>query len=699
MSAARRATWAALAVGLILAAALLVRPLAYGVSRGAVATFWAFVLLGVGFPGVALCGAAGLYRRDPVLLLGQGLTLGLALHGLLLLAGRAIGVEGLAYLPPSLAVGALAVVVRRRNRSHESDGLPGADAGLPLVALVGCLMQPLATLHLLGTPIPVDLFYHAGNAAELLHRWPLQDPRVAGLPLNYPVMAYALPVEGSRLSGMPVFDALHGISPLFWIGLLALQTHNAGRVLLGDGVSAALGTTVLLLHEDVGGLLGFGRGAFVSAMATAIYGSPTTVCGLILLAAMAIVIIEILAHPARLRALSPLLVVFAVAASLTKATVVPVIAGSCLLVAAWAGVRRHAEPARAALICAMLLGVGAAPFTIRLGAGESSYRGILRWDPGAIVRQSPFAHGAARALGVPGATGETPPPGWLTAALTPAWLVGYLGLAGIGALVFLLWRREALTEAQIFALGVTVTGALPALLLDAHGFSQLFFLYNGQLMLGILAGGAMARALRSRPAPLGPLIALGLAALPSLDKAGRVLLLRPGQDYAAARRTRDGRTEDYASALSWLRIHAARDAVVFADNPSLLLSALGECRLYYETGLFTPRGWERRWEGASEPYPDRAAFQGELLRRPGSEGVAAARRLFPPPVELLVVADNVQSRIEAGFLEVAIGAVPARPLLPPPRFNPVFANRVMHVYRMVGSPNPDPRAPNEPVER
>jgi hypothetical protein len=330
-----------------------------------------------------------------------------------------------------------------------------------------------------------------------------------------------------------------------------------------------------------------------------------------------------------------------------------------------------------------VLGLAAAPFTLRLGTGDTSYRGILRWDPGAIVQQSPFTRWAAEILGLHGAAGEALP-AWFTALVSPAWFLGYAGVAGVGALAFVLRRRGALTPPQLFALAVTAAGAVPALLFDAHGISQLFFLYNGQVLLAILAGGALVQALR-RPPSLGLLALLGLFALPSLEKAGRFLLSGPVEDYRSAARERGGTAREYAAGLAWLRAHAARGAVVFADNPSLLLSAFGECRLYYETGLYTPRGWERRWEGANEPYPERAAFQEALLRRPSPETIAEALRLFPAPVEVLVVADSVQSRIESGFLEVDIGPVPARPLLPPP-FRSAFANRVMHVYRLAAAP-------------
>jgi hypothetical protein len=646
------------------------------------------VILGVGLPGIALCAAAGIHRRDSALLVGQGLTLGLALHGLVFLAGRAFHVDALVHAWPFVAVAASAILLRRRPAADEKAEVPPAGHGLLLVALLGCLLQPLASTRLLGEPMPVDLLYHAGNAAELRHRWPLEHPRVAGVPLNYPVLAYAIPADASALTGLPVADALHGISTLFWIALLALQTGNAGRLLLGDGAGAALGAAVVLLHEDVGSLLGLGRGAFGGALASALYGSPTSVCGLVFLAGLVIAVADVLSGPAWRPARLALLAVLALAASLTKATIAPVAALGGLLAAAAIALRRGFPAARRALVCGLVVGLAAVPFTLRLGAGQGSYRGMLRWDPGALVLRSPFATWVARSVGsAPGDTGLAPT--WLAPVVGPAWLLGHLGLAGVGTIVFLLRRRdEPLTDAQVFALAAAGAGASAALLLDAQDSSQLFFIYNADLLLGVLAGAGLSRAWRERRRAPVPLVVLGLFALPSLLQGARVLLDRPRVDFAAATRVPDGAVPDYAAGLAWLRAHAAQNAVVFADNPSLLLSAFGECRMYYESGLYSPREWERKWEGAGEPYPERVALQESLLRRPDAETVAAVRRLFPAPVELLAVADSVQSRVEAGFLKVEIGTVPGRRLLPPPYYQPVFANRAMHVYRVADEGTP-----------
>jgi hypothetical protein len=122
--------------------------------------------------------------------------------------------------------------------------------------------------------------------------------------------------------------------------------------------------------------------------------------------------------------------------------------------------------------------------------------------------------------------------------------------------------------------------------------------------------------------------------------------------------------------------------VIFADNPSLLLSAFGEVRLYYETGIYTARSWQT--PPGAEPWPERAALQERVLRRPDAATLEEARRAIGPGARLLVVADSVQSRIEGGFVEASIGPVPRRRLFPEPLFELRFANAAVHVYEARG---------------
>ena len=660
-------------LGILVGAVLVLRPLAYGIPVGTVAVFWATVLGQVVTPGVLLCRGARLCSdSDRWLLAGQGTTVGLALHGLSLLAGRVAGLPWLTTVV-SLAATALGLALVARTRptppGHAEAALPRGSSAAAAVALVACLVQPLFAVRLLGEPVPVDLLFHAGNAAELRHRWPLEDPRVAGLPLSYHLLAYALPVEVSARTGSPVADTLLGLAPLFWIALLAVQLANAGRALLRDARAGVVGAAVALLHVDPGRLLGLGPGGFASYFGTGVYGSPSTVCGLILLAGLAIALDDWMegGRPPRLAAVGLL----AAGASAAKTTVLPVALGAVGLVLMIAFLGRRPQEARRWLAALAVAAVAGAPLTLWQASGRASYPSVIEWAPWAAFEASPFAAAVARRVGPSALRGA-----WAFPVFV-AWLAGYLGLAGVGAAAWLGLRREPLRPAQAWALAVAAVGGVLALTLDFPGFSQLFMLYNGQLLLCLFAGGGMVLAARRAPARPLVLAGLVLCAVPSLDGLVRTLPAAARATILAATRKPGPVVGDFTAGLGWLRDHAA-DGVVFADDSSLLLSALGEVRLYYENGLFTARGLGTA--GSGDPFPERGALQERLLRRPDAATVAEARRAVGPGPRLLVVADVVQSRIEAGLVYAAPGPVPPRRFFPDELFALRFANGAMQVY-------------------
>jgi hypothetical protein len=175
-----------------------------------------------------------------------------------------------------------------------------------------------------------------------------------------------------------------------------------------------------------------------------------------------------------------------------------------------------------------------------------------------------------------------------------------------------------------------------------------------------------------------PLALLALAALPTVDHVVRALAGAVRQDVAAAADVPPPVERDYAAGLAWLRSNASRNAVVWADNPSMLLSALGEVRLFYENGTYSARAW-RVGEGR-EPWPERVALQERLRRRPEAAALAEARGAMDPGARLLVVADSVQSSAQLGIVGPSIGGVPMRPLFPESLFERRFVNSAMQVY-------------------
>jgi hypothetical protein len=653
-------------------AALILRPMAHGVPGATAAVFWATVLGQVVVPGVLLCRGSRLCAPgDAWLVLGQGSTIGLAIQGLAVLGGRAVGAP---WLPTLAAVGAATagLALARRALRPPAEGAPPARALTLAVVLAAVLLQPLVSTERLGEPVPFDLLFHAGIASELRHRWPLEDPRVAGVPLHYHLLSYALPVEAADRAGAPVVDPLLALAPLFWVGLLALQVSNAGRIVFRDGRAGALGAAVVLLHTDPGRFLGLGPGAFNSHLATGIFGSPTTVCGLVLLAGLTVCLESwVEAGGRRHLAATGLL---AAAASGAKTTVLPVVLGGLALAAGRALILRNPIGLRRWVVAFLVAAAAGAPLTLWQTSGEASYSGMARFGPGAAFSSSAFGVACAHWLAPGGASGPA-----AVGALT-LWLVGYLGLAGVAAASWLAGREGRLREIQAWALALFAVGLATTLLLDVPGLSQLFLLYNGQLLLGLFAGAGLARATRW-PRSLvdaATAVLLALAALPVVHHVARALPAALRADAAATASTPSPMARDYLEGLAWLRGRASQDAVVFADNPSLLLSAFGETRLYYETGLYTARAW--RVGPSREPWPERAALQEHLLRRPDAAALAEARRVVGPGPRLLVVADAVASRVESGVVLASPGPVPRRRLFPADLFELRFANRALHVY-------------------
>jgi hypothetical protein len=203
-------------------------------------------------------------------------------------------------------------------------------------------------------------------------------------------------------------------------------------------------------------------------------------------------------------------------------------------------------------------------------------------------------------------------------------------------------------------------------------------LYNGLLLLCIFAGASLVLAARRLPGRPLAFTGLVLCALPSVEGLVRTLPAGARATAFAATREPGPALSDFVAGLEWLRTHAAADGVVFADDPSFLLSALGEVRLYYENGLYTARGLGDG--GSGEPFPERAGLQERLLRHPDAAAVAEARRALGRGPRLLVVADFVQSRVEAGLVIASVRPIPSRALLPNELFTRRFGNGAMHVY-------------------
>lgn len=241
----------ALTVGLLAIAARLL-PAPFG-------ALLAYVGLGV-MPGL---GVATLIM--PAWSLGARLTLGLALSPLVAtslaipMLKSGLDLRTAAYAVVAIGVVTVAVASARRARSGvvrpagEAAPPPGADASLSSSQLHGTPDGRFVLLWSLGlaaavaipalvnryVPIRGDAWIHASIVWEIVHRGiPPEDPRFAGMPLNYVWFFNAFLALLVRLSGdgpftfMPLFNLVQAgltASLAYRIGLAAWRSRAAAR--------------------------------------------------------------------------------------------------------------------------------------------------------------------------------------------------------------------------------------------------------------------------------------------------------------------------------------------------------------------------------------------------------------------------------------------------------------------------------------
>src|SRR6185369_10655592 len=94
--------------------------------------------------------------------------------------------------------------------------------------------------------------FHAANVGELRWRWPMEDVRLAGLPMRYHFLAYTLPAALEQVIDVPGREILLGLikhhAPLlFALGVFVVVRAAGVRSWIAAGAALSLA-----LHVDLG---------------------------------------------------------------------------------------------------------------------------------------------------------------------------------------------------------------------------------------------------------------------------------------------------------------------------------------------------------------------------------------------------------------------------------------------------------------
>lgn len=616
-------------------------------------------------------------------------TAGMAILGVWFALTCALDERGAWWILPLAAL--LALFVARRKRP-ESVPLAAPDRRelLLLFLVLGIALarsQPaLPGEWFLG--YASDDEFHAENAAELLRHWPIADPRLAGEPMRYHFLSYSISAAMGKVLGLPVRECMLGLTQHFTPLVFALGVFVLARRLGARALVAAACALALVLHVDLGELaqpITGSNWSQVTPFYVGLYHSITNSAGMCLLSGMLLVLHSLLARGARARGALTLILLLALAASATKASVLPPLAAGLGALWAWKLVRRREFDGRlAASTLAILL--GALPAVLWLATDTQGYAyTMFRWLPGYGVRTSGFGARIGELFGIAHAA-DVP---LFTAALLPLWLVFFLGLSALGLCGWLLVRRvgRARDALEVPLFLTLLFGLVPCCLLASPGHSELFFGYVSVLAAALLGALGAERVLALAGARARVFTGLACAGLALYGGATLALgFVRPTLAIA-----REGEVDAYRSALDWMRQQLPSDAVLLADDVRMSVGSWSERRMFYSNPRFAARQralWKPLPTGDDDLDPEpayavREHAQEDFLAAPSAEGLARIRELLGSAAPLYAVRSSANIRVRHGKYAVR---VPAREgldtLATLPGTELVFENTAVAIYRL-----------------
>jgi hypothetical protein len=609
-------------------------------------------------------------------------TGGLALLGLGFVLSVVLGLRGAIWILPLASLPALKLAGRAR---------PEAPARLPSARELGLLALVLA-MALARTRLEFadewflgfgfDNGFHSANAAELRWHWPMQDPRLAGVPLRYHFLSYAAPDVLARIFSLPVRECVQGLMPHLAPVCFALGGFTVARVFGARDWLACLVGLGLVAHVDPGNeILRWTNVNWTmrAPFEVGLNGSTSTSSGLCALLALVLLLRRTLQRTTA----GPqfLLVLIGLAVSATKASVLPPLIGGLGLAWLWKLVRGRGFDRPLALATATLVAV-ALPMTLWLVIDKSGYaQSLFAWAPGFEQRTSPFELRVAELVG---AAPESPP-AWLTLLLLPAYVLAFFGAGGMAFVGWLIVRGEGERDGRLEpTLAFTVlAGMLPTWLLAAPGSSQGFFGYDSLVCAAVLGALGMQRCLAATgwlPRALLWLFCATVALHTPTAIVARIYRPTLGLE-------RSGAIDEYRAGVDWMRANLPSDAVLLANERRLCLGMWSERRMFYDTNKFAPLFHATKRVGAEQPaevpYADRERAQQALFDNPSAETLAEVRKLLRAPAPLYAVRSraslelyqhafhvNVPDLGGADALETTLGA------------KPVFQNRALAVYKL-----------------
>lgn len=493
----------------LVAVAAAVAVLAFATPPAAAAAFAAYVALGIAVPGMLWVRAARGGGRHVAEDLALGLAAGYAIEILVYLPARWIGLPQLVLAWPVATLSAFALVPRLRPFWRSSGEKAPAGWSWSLAVLAGFVVLSGALGFYAGHPLSgdqrpyVDMPYHLALIGELRWHVPPTVPYVAGLPLAYHWFFYAEAAATSWATGIDPLVLLYRLSVLPMVLAFIVLTAFGARRLTGRWWPGAVAAWIAVLGTVATPYAGVRGSVFDAQTLRATWISPTNALGLVVFAALALAILDVVAGGAPLtRRRAALIALLLVAASGAKATLLPLLLAGLVVVLVVSAVARRGLDRRALVLAGMTVVAAAAALVL-----------VYRGSSGGIVvgieslQRMPVSEWADLASAHPPESVAL----WLAALGVAAALWSFLWAGGFGLLAV---RRWTPVTPGIVLVGGICAAAIGAVVLFRYpGLSEVYYLRDAAGAFAIVAAAGIAALAPAKVSPRAVAVAMAVAAV------------------------------------------------------------------------------------------------------------------------------------------------------------------------------------------
>lgn len=576
---------------LLLAAAaafIVIRSCGYDLQQPLV--YVAYLLAHVVLPGLVAVRFLDARPLDAGRILALALPAGLALESLQFLSLAAIGAKAWHAWSP---LGWLALLVwqasggrvlQLRFSAHHA-GVAGFLTAFVTVALALAAGQ-MFTESPLANGVPArgifhDWVYLISRAAVIKNHWPLEDPSLAGTPLQYHYFMMVHAAAASWTTGLEISTVMLRLLYLPLSLALVAQVFLLGRA-VSRSVWGGCGACFLFLAtSELSFSTNYGETLYLGLFSRWLFVSPTFFHGIIYAGALLVVLRDVLRRRELGWRYVSLLLLLGVGGTGAKGTVLPVVVTALVLLALWSARRAGRSSARILVAAALLTVAFAVVYFPTMSAWRS---GGARFNPFHIFEMTGFWRQWAPACEA-GLRAFFPP---TIAGAAAEFLCGFVAFAGTSgirllALPYLAWgSADRGDRGLVHLLGAFLFACVGmGLLLELNSFGEIYVLLMMRLPMSVLSAGFLIEVARRFSAgsavrlplpaalPVVRVAAIGVIGLAFVVQAS-VWMARNAPRFADWMRSApvvraDEGLGDLTEAMLWIRRNTERNAVLVAN--------------------------------------------------------------------------------------------------------------------------------------